>query len=93
MNRIQPEGPCIFFGGPSLYKLLVKFHRDLPHTTDGPPNWWFSEGNPLISEKSRFVKDGNQMESLQQNRVFEQLIGLILKNGGVGTRGSFHHAF
>ena len=27
-----------------------------PHTTEKPPKWWFSKGNPLISGKSRLVK-------------------------------------
>ena len=26
------------------------------NTTDLPPKWWFSKGNPLISGKSRVVK-------------------------------------
>ena len=37
-----------------LTLVLVKLARDL--TRPISPKWWFSEGNPLISGKSRLVK-------------------------------------
>ena len=68
-----------FSKAPDFCILFWSNYSDL--TRPGPPKWWFSKGNPLISGKSRLVKYYSIWPDLMVNFQAGLLAGWLMIEG------------